>query len=100
MTDTRPLADVMFLIFGGILIAPALVDLVGFPLACLATALVYALYINTVTIFRLPVSTALVAAGVVFGLSHWLVDRDRVSDSFELVMTLVASVHVLQAWRK
>lgn len=98
MTDTRPLADVMFLIFGP-LVTSVLDDLISLPLACLGTALVYALYINTLTIFRLPIMTALAAACVAFGVSQWFGGPDRINDSFEVVTTLVGSVHVLQAWR-
>lgn len=99
MTDTRAFADVMFLIFGPMLVTSVLEDLIGLPLACMATALIYALYINTLTIFRLHIMTALAAACIAFGVSQWFGGPDRINDSFEVVTTLVASIHVLQAWR-
>jgi hypothetical protein len=103
MTNTRPLADVMFMIVASILLVflgGALREVIGSALTCVVTALAYYLCINTLTVFRLPIVTALAAGAVTIGITRWLGTPDLIVSTFQMIAILIAAVHVLQAWRK
>lgn len=110
-TDSRPLADVIFAIVVGAAMAFAGAPLFGgvpMPIAIgamsIATAMLYKAYIDVLTVFHVPVRSALFSALIVSALSRWLSRGNEANDLVMLIFNMpiftIAVCHMLDGWRR